>query len=98
MSEANDLSSLAKLLLTPALVATGACAMTTQYVCAALVIAAAERGAIDPERVFQLLAILADGFDQSPDIESAVMVANMLRGVRATFDNLTKIPAGAGHA
>jgi len=98
MSEENDLSTLAKLLLTPALVATGACTMTMQYVSAALIVAMAERGAIDPERVFQLLAILADGFDQSPQIESAAMTANMLRGVRATFDNLVKIPADAGHA
>jgi len=98
MNEENDLSAEAKARLGALVASVGAATMTVQYVCAALVIAAAERGAIDPGRVFQMLDVLADGFDSSPHIEAAAMTATMLRGVRQTFDNLTTIPAGAGHA
>jgi len=98
MSEEPELMSLAKMLLTPALLAAAASTMTMQYGLAALIVAAAERGAIDPARVFQLLGVLADGFDLSPDVETAKMTATMLRGVEQTYRNLTALPAGAGHA
>src|SRR6185437_10714059 len=75
------MTSSAKQLLEPVIAAIGTSAMVTRYVAAVLIIAAAERGAIDPDRVFSLLATLADGFDAGAggNAETARLTALTLR-------------------
>jgi len=78
----------------------GAAMLLSQYGAAALITSAAERGAIDPERVFSLLETLANGCEAclGGDPELGRLAALMLRGVRGVYDNLRKIPPGAGRA
>ena len=78
----------------------GAATMSFQYTAAALIVAAGERDAIDPERVFALLETLADGFDRGVAASGPTgkMTAMMLRAVKETYSRLVTIPAGAGRA
>ena len=80
--------------------ALGAATMVMQYTAAALMVAAGEREAIDPARVFALLEVLADSFDRGVAAAGPTgkMTALMLRGVEETFRSPVTIPAGAGRA
>jgi hypothetical protein len=79
---------------------TSAAAMATVYISATLIVAAAHRGAIDPQQVFKLLATFADGFESGAagPVASGPMIATILRSVEQTFRAITEIPAVAGHA
>ena len=79
--------------------AIGAAGMTTQYVCVALLVAAAERGAIDTQRVFSLLDVVATGLENAADAPpGGPMAAILLRSIEPAFRSMTTIPAGAGRA
>ena len=80
--------------------ALGAASMSANYLAAALIAALAERGAIDPARVFQLVEVLATGFDTQLTAAGPTgpMTAKMLRALRPIYENLVTIPPGAGRA
>ena len=80
--------------------AIGSIAIAAQYTFAAVLIAGAQSGAIDPERVFSMLETLATGFDSGPggDLAAGKMTALILRGVGSIYRNLTTLPADSGRA
>ena len=86
--------------LEAAVASLGAAMAVSQYIGAALIIAAAERGAIDPERVFVMLRLLAEGFEAGKGRypETGRIAAHALRDVEVIYKNLLTIPAGAGRA
>ena len=75
-------------------------ALFTQYAIATLIIAMAEKGVIDPARVFAFFRPIVDGFEGGlvKPLETARMAAELLRGVEKTFWNMVTIPPGAGRA
>ena len=60
----------------------------------------AEKNLIEPPRVFQLLGVLIDGFGNGSvkPLEISQLVAEKLRGIESTFQNMITVPPGAGRA
>jgi hypothetical protein len=76
--------------------AAAAATFGTQYAVVAMLAALERKGAIDPEDVFRLLRVLADGFARN--VPGAGATAEMLLGIEAVYRNLTTLPPGAGRA
>ena len=73
--------------------------LLSQLSTAGLILALAERGSLDPERVFQFFRTLSEAMETAPGTsEPAKNSARMLREIETMARNMTTIPPGAGRA
>ncbi len=78
----------------------GAIPIFTQLALAGLINALAERGAIDPERVFALYRTLGAGLvlPGNPHPQAGALAAHALAGIERLYETMRTIPPGAGRA
>jgi hypothetical protein len=75
----------------------GAIVLFSQLSTAGLILALAERRAVDPARVFAFYSTLANAMETRPGAPApAKAAARMLREIEAMARNMTTMPAGAG--
>lgn len=75
----------------------GAIVLFSKLSTVGLILALAERRALDPERVFEFYRTLAEGLETRPNAPAtATNAARMLREIEAMARNMTTIPPGAG--